>query len=185
MNQSWATRIWRWQNPTCKKYFFQNSQECLGQLPWVELPSFGGWFGSLGASGGSSGRYSMGPKCSRGAIYFSASIHTRKLFFWLKALYPYSMLPFESHWPTWHLPFLPSTTQSQSEKIPNRPKCSRGAIYFSASIHTRKLSFWLKALYPYSMLPFECHWPTRHLPFLARSGQSRDQSVKIRKKWSD
>ena len=86
--------------PDLPKVFFSKLSGMLGATPLSGITIIWGlaWvFGGLwGVSGGHIGRYSMGPKCSRGAIYFSASIHTRKLFFWLKALYPYSMLPFES-----------------------------------------------------------------------------------------
>ena len=59
------------------------------------------------------GHFEKKSKFHWGGIYFSASIHPRTLFFWLNALHPYTIQPFEFRWPSWHLPFLPRRCQSQ------------------------------------------------------------------------
>ena len=58
----------------------------------------------------------------------------------------------------------------------NRPKCICGAIYSRAPLHIQKVSFWFKALYPYSIRRFESHRPSGHLPFLPPSLQSQNSS---------
>ena len=103
--------------------------------------------------------------------------HRRTLSFWLRAMNPWTISRFDCRWPTWHLPFLPRSGQSQHKSEFRRNWKICGGIYFSASIHIWTLSFWLKAENPYTIRPSGFHWLWGHLPFLPRSGQSQHKSV--------
>ena len=56
----------------------------------------------------------------------------------------------------------------------NRPKCICGAIYSRAPLHIQKVSFWLKAHYPYTIRRFESHRPREDLPFIPPRRQSQN-----------
>ena len=56
----------------------------------------------------------------------------------------------------------------------NRPKCICGAIYSRAPLHIQKVSFWLKALYLYTIRRFESHRPREDLPFIPPRRQSQN-----------
>ena len=65
----------------------------------------------------------------------------------------------------------------------NRSKSDWATKFCRAVFKVRKLSFWLKAVHPYTIPRFECQWLWLHLPFLPRRPQSQSfenlKSVKI------
>ena len=125
---------------------------------------------------GKNSTFSNPPKSDWAAIYSRAVLHIQKVSFWLKAVYLYTILGFESQRPSVHLPFLPPRGQSRNSRFSNLPKSDWAAIYSRVVLHIQKVSFWLKAVYLYTILGFESQRPSVHLPFLPPSRQSQNSS---------